>query len=421
MTMGVGLRIGDVVSTAVVASNEPGSPDPIVIVRDTVLHMLPGGTAVFGGSAPPDTGVHSVSGFLTRVGEDEGVEVSDGMLYRAEDLVAGAIRCLLRDCEPLPTGGGLGGGPPDIMASYPTRWDPTAVSALDDALGFAGLSHISLVSDAEATSAWFESEIAEKPGQLVGIYHVDDTGTTVALIRSGVAAGKAFRYPRGGSPAAQLATAMGAFGWLPENLDAVVVTGDGLIARDAPAIRHIAESISSKLAVHCVIGPGPEQTAALGAAIRATGFNPTTHRVSPIGLPPSYDITEVIDAVADEEPATLVAAVDPSVQYAPQAPPTEAPTHATRAPATTALATRVAPKHSPSGVKGPGKQAASAPAGSAAASHKRAPGGSKTPKASVKPNGIKPKGIEAYGYVPWMIGGIFAVALLLAIFVVVAG
>ncbi|QNG18737.1 hypothetical protein G4H71_21930 [Rhodococcus triatomae] len=340
MTMGVGLRIGDVVSTAVVASNDPGSPDPVVIVRDTVLHMLPGGTAVFGGGTPSDPGVHSISGFLSRVGHTEGVEVGGGMLYRAEDLVAGAIRCLLRDCEPLPRHGGRHGGAPDIMASYPTRWDASAVAALNDALQFAGLSHISLVSDAEATSAWFESEIAEQPGQLVGIYHVDDTGTTVALIRSGVAAGKAFRYARGGSPASQLATALGAFGWLPENLDAVVVTGDGLIARDAPAIRAVAESVSAKLAVHCVIGPGPEQTAALGAAIRATGFNPTTHRVSPIGLPPSYDITEVIDAIATEEPERLVPSARPSVQYAAESAPVDAPVHETRAPATTAVATR---------------------------------------------------------------------------------
>ncbi len=52
MTVGVGLRIGGVVSTAVVATNDPGSPDPVVIVRDTVLHMFPDGTALFGGRAP---------------------------------------------------------------------------------------------------------------------------------------------------------------------------------------------------------------------------------------------------------------------------------------------------------------------------------------------------------------------------------
>ncbi|MCQ4120095.1 hypothetical protein [Rhodococcus tibetensis] len=301
MSMGVGLRIGSVVSTAVVASNDPGSPDPVVIVRDTVLHMCPDGTAILGGSAPQTLGqTHTVSGFLSRVGDPAGVAVGDTARYRAEDLVAGAMRCLLRECEPLPDHGGRTGGAPDIMASYPTRWDSTAVAALRDALDYADMSYLSLVSDAEAAAAWFESEIAERPGQLVGIYHVDDTGATVALIRSGVEAGKAFRFGSGGTPSAQIATALGAFGWLPSNLDAVVVTGDGLIARDAAAIRGFATSVSEKFDVRCVVGPGPEQTAALGAAIRAAGFNPTTHRVTPIGLPPSYDVTEVIDAVVGE-------------------------------------------------------------------------------------------------------------------------
>ncbi|WP_072690027.1 hypothetical protein [Rhodococcus marinonascens] len=300
MSIGVGLRVGAVVSNAVVASNDPGSPDPIVIVRDTVLHMCPDGTAILGGSAPRTIGeTHSVSAFLPSVGEPAGVEVGDGSRFRAEDLVAGAMRCLLRECEPIPDHGGRTGGAPDIIAAYPTRWDSTAVSALRDALDYADMSYLSLVSDAEAAAAWFESEIAERPGQLVGIYHVDDTGATVALIRSGVEAGKAFRFSSGGSPTAQLATALGAFGWLPSNLDAVVVTGDGLIARDPAAVQAFADTVSEKFDVRCVVGPGPEQTAALGAAIRAAGFNPTTHKITPIGLPPSYDVTEVIEAVVD--------------------------------------------------------------------------------------------------------------------------
>ena len=279
MAMGVGLRVGNVVSTAVVASNDPGSPDPIVIARDTVLHMCGDDSAVLGGSAPVDIpgGTQSVSGFLPHVGDPAGVTTKDGSLFRAEDIVAGAMRCLLRECEPLPDHGGRTGGAPDIMAAYPTKWDATAVDALRDALDFADLSYVSLMSDAEATATWFESEIAERPGKLVGIYHIDDTGATVALVRSGVAAGKAFRFAASAdsSPTSRIATALGAFGWLPANLDAVVVTGDGLIARDSTAIAAIADTVGTKFDVHCVVGPGPEQTAALGAAIRAAGFNPT--------------------------------------------------------------------------------------------------------------------------------------------------
>ncbi|BAH48856.1 hypothetical protein [Rhodococcus opacus] len=346
MSMGVGLRIGSVVSTAVVASNDPGSPDPVVIVRDTVLHMCPDGTAILGGSAPHTIGdTHTVSGFLPRVGDPAGVAVGDGSRYRAEDLVAGAMRCLLRECEPLPDHGGRTGGAPDIMATYPTRWDSAAVAALRDALDYADMSYLSLVSDAEAAAAWFESEIAERPGQLVGIYHVDDTGSTVALIRSGVEAGKAFRFSSGGSPTAQIATALGAFGWLPGNLDAVVVTGDGLIARDSAAVHGFAATIGEKFDVRCVVGPGPEQTSALGAAIRAAGFNPTTHKVTPIGLPPSYDVTEVIDAVVGEPvPSTSPTPTRPATRT--QNPATAAAVGASpaRASGGTAVATPPEPR-----------------------------------------------------------------------------
>ncbi|EOM78404.1 hypothetical protein Rrhod_0233 [Rhodococcus rhodnii LMG 5362] len=316
--------------------------------------------------------MHSVSGFVPLVGDEAGLLVGDGIRYRAEDLVAGSVPCLLTECEPLPARGGRSGGRPDIMVAHPTRWDAHAIAALRDALDYAGLDDIALVSDAEATSAWYESEIADRPGQLVGIYHVDDAGVTVSLNRSGVPAGKAFRYTdRSGSPASQLATALGAFGWLPENLDAVVVTADGVVARDNTAIRSVAETISSKLAVHCVIGPGPEQTAALGAAIRATGFNPTTHRQTPIGLPPSYDITEVIQAIVDDRPAPDAAA-DPSVTTAATTPAQHGGTTEAAAVATRTAASSDSPA-SDSGSPGSGPSDAGTADPVAASSSSRVP------------------------------------------------
>ncbi|WP_409334026.1 hypothetical protein, partial [Staphylococcus aureus] len=75
----------------------------------------------------------------------------------------------------------------------------------------------------------------------------------------------------GSSPSSRLATALGAFGWMPENLDAVVVTGDGEPATDKAAMMSIAAGIAEKLGVRCELGPGPEQSAALGAAILAAG------------------------------------------------------------------------------------------------------------------------------------------------------
>ncbi|GAA3176786.1 hypothetical protein GCM10020255_068420 [Rhodococcus baikonurensis] len=81
-----------------------------------------------------------------------------------------------------------GAGSPDIVATYPSRWDSSTAALMKDSLVYAGLERVTLVSDAEAVSAWFESEIAALAGTLIGIYHVDDTGAAVTLVRSGVAA-----------------------------------------------------------------------------------------------------------------------------------------------------------------------------------------------------------------------------------------
>jgi len=298
MAIGVGLRIGRVVSTAVVASNEPGTPDPVVIARDSVLHIGSDGTTSLGGSRATDNEVRTLAGFLARVGEPAGLTASDGRVYRAEDAMATAIHCLLTECHPLPTFGGMDkDSDPGYTATYPSHWDPATVASLRTALDYADLRHVDLVSDAQAAASWYASEISETPGQLVGVYHVDDLGSTVTLVRSGIPAGKAFRVPvkNAPSPAAQLASALGSFGWLSNNLDAVVVMGDGFVARDRSHIQAIANSLATKLTVRSLVGPGPEQTAALGAAILAAGFTPAREtNKSRIGLPPSYDETDVL-------------------------------------------------------------------------------------------------------------------------------
>lgn len=297
MAIGVGLRIGRVVSTAVIASNEPGTPDPVVLARDSVLHVDHDGNTSLGSVAHGDE-ARTIAGFLTRVGDASGITASDGRMYRAEDAMATAIHCLLRECHPLPTFGGMDrDSDPGYAATYPSHWDPDTIATLRAALDYANLRHVDLVSDAQAAAAWYASEISETPGQLVGVFHLDDGGSTVTLVRSGVPAGKAYRTPAQGapSPAAQLATALGSFGWMPDNLEAVVVMGDGLVARDRTHIQEIANSLATKLTVRSLVGPGPEQTAALGAAILAAGFTPAREtNKTRIGLPPSYDETDVL-------------------------------------------------------------------------------------------------------------------------------
>lgn len=332
MTIGVGLRIGRVVSTAVVASNEPGTPDPVVIARDSVLHIGRDGTTSLGGSRRSDDELRTIAGFLARVGEPSGVTASDDRVYRAEDAMATAIHCLLTECHPLPTFGGMDkDSDPGYTATYPSHWDPATVSSLRAALDYADLRHVDLVSDAQAAATWYASEISETPGQLVGVYHVDDVGSTVTLVRSGIPAGKAFRVPvkNAASPAAQLASALGSFGWLSHNLDAVVVMGDGLVARDRSHIQEIANSLATKLTVRSLVGPGPEQTAALGAAILAAGFTPAREtNKTRIGLPPSYDETDVLTgglarlrALEELQDAEDAHAAVATAQDSPESPP----------------------------------------------------------------------------------------------------
>jgi hypothetical protein len=157
MSVGIGLRIGSLVSTLVVASNEPGTPDPIVIVRDTVLYVGSDGDVLLGGGDPPEGGefVGTVTGFVARVGDPEGVAASDGTRYRAEDVVASAMRSLVRECEPLPTFGGRDGGTPTVVASYPSMWEADQIADLRNSLNYSGLGELSLLSDAEAVCAWF--------------------------------------------------------------------------------------------------------------------------------------------------------------------------------------------------------------------------------------------------------------------------
>ena len=90
MTTGVGLTVGDSVSTAVVTAS---GTDVRTIEHPSVLFTAPDGTVQLGDPGTESTG--AVRDFLTRVGEPAGIEYA-GSLTRAEDLVATAMFCLDR-------------------------------------------------------------------------------------------------------------------------------------------------------------------------------------------------------------------------------------------------------------------------------------------------------------------------------------
>ena len=307
MSVGVGLRVGTTVSSVAVTSPTPGRPDPAPIERFTAVHLHSDGTATLGDHDVVDGHTSSFTGFVDRLGHSGGVRANDGSLSRAEDLVATAMECLLADAASL-----IGDTPYTAVATYPTDWPSSTVAVLRNALDYVGLRHVSLVSDAEAAAAWFESQVAHQTGRLVAVYHIDPQGSTVTLVRSGVAAGKAFRFPEDDAPsvAAQLSSALGAFGWLVSNLDAIVVTIDEAV--DPSAAQLVAQSVKTGLGVRCALAPEPHQTMVRGAALAAaagsvdllgsTQILPTAKLAEPRRSELDPEITAVISKITATPP-----------------------------------------------------------------------------------------------------------------------
>ncbi|AHD21135.1 hypothetical protein Y013_14955 [Rhodococcus pyridinivorans SB3094] len=307
MSVGVGLRVGTTVSSVAVTSPTPGRPDLAPIERFTAVHLHSDGTATLGDHDVVDGHTSSFTGFVDRLGHSGGVRANDGSLSRAEDLVATAMECLLADAASL-----IGDTPYTAVATHPTDWPSSTVAVLRNALDYVGLRHVSLVSDAEAAAAWFESQVAHQTGRLLAVYHIDPQGSTVTLVRSGVAAGKAFRFPEDDAPsvAAQLSSALGAFGWLVSNLDAIVVTIDEAV--DPSAAQLVAQSVKTGLGVRCALAPAPHQTMVRGAALAAaagsvdllgsTQILPTAKLTEPRRSELDPEITAVISKITATPP-----------------------------------------------------------------------------------------------------------------------
>ncbi|MBX4170588.1 hypothetical protein HBA53_18855 [Rhodococcus pyridinivorans] len=299
--------MGTTVSSVAVTSPTPGRPDPAPIERFTAVHLHSDGTATLGDHDVVDGHTSSFTGFVDRLGHSGGVRANDGSLSRAEDLVATAMECLLADAASL-----IGDTPYTAVATHPTDWPSSTVAVLRNALDYVGLRHVSLVSDAEAAAAWFESQVAHQTGRLLAVYHIDPQGSTVTLVRSGVAAGKAFRFPEDDAPsvAAQLSSALGAFGWLVSNLDAIVVTIDEAV--DPSAAQLVAQSVKTGLGVRCALAPAPHQTMVRGAALAAaagsvdllgsTQILPTAKLTEPRRSELDPEITAVISKITATPP-----------------------------------------------------------------------------------------------------------------------
>ncbi|MBF6329027.1 hypothetical protein [Nocardia transvalensis] len=152
MATGVGLRIAEdeCIAAILTSGGEPDaeigasedSPEPLYIVREPVLYMSDEGDTALGGE-PPAGHTHSITGFFAAVGDPAGIPVDDGEAYRAEDLVATALFCLINlAADHL-------NGPAEFYATYPAAWPQQQVNALREALDYLGLRAVVLVSEAD--------------------------------------------------------------------------------------------------------------------------------------------------------------------------------------------------------------------------------------------------------------------------------
>ncbi|WP_256668394.1 hypothetical protein [Nocardia cyriacigeorgica] len=172
MATGVGLRIAADECIAAIVTND-GEPE--YIVREPILHMSDEGDAELGGTAPAGH-THTIAGFADAVGDPAGISVDDGPAYRAEDLVATALFCLINL-----TADHLNGAA-EFYATHPGDWPEQHVRALRDALDYLGLRSVVLVSEAELpeASALPADAHAETPGRVFA-YGAAATALTAVL------------------------------------------------------------------------------------------------------------------------------------------------------------------------------------------------------------------------------------------------
>ncbi|WP_336088057.1 hypothetical protein [Nocardia sp. SSK8] len=139
MATGVGLRIADDECVAAVVTEDG---PPVHLVREAVLHMSDDGDAALGGPAPSGHS-HSISGFVRAIGDPAGVDVDGGEAYRAEDLLATAMFCLIdQTTEHL-------SGPAEFYATHPAHWSTEVVRGVREALDYLGLKSVALLGEDE--------------------------------------------------------------------------------------------------------------------------------------------------------------------------------------------------------------------------------------------------------------------------------
>ncbi|MEU4416794.1 hypothetical protein [Nocardia salmonicida] len=353
MATGVGLRIADDECIAAVVT-EDGTVQ--VIERASVLHMSDEGDAALGGPAP--TGhAHSIAGFVRAIGDPAGVDVDGGEAYRAEDLLATAMFCLIDlTTEHL-------SGPAEFYATHPAGWSTEVVRGVREALDYLGLKSVALLG---------EDELPQPE-------HGADPGKTYANAAAQAALVAVLATPAGATPPDPIVTenATVATDVMPA-LEPPVVTAQAYSAAlpvtplPTKAMAPVAPAPSAVPAATPAAKPARSRTPLLIAAAALIGLllggvavsvlirdaettqPPAISDARPETLTPtSAPAPPPPPVVEPTTPPPVTTTVEPEPTTTTEAPPTTTPEPTTAAPTTTPSPTTSRPR-SPFGTYPPG-------------------------------------------------------------------
>ena len=168
MATAVGLWIGAATSTAAIVRGDASDTDaPEFVERDTefvelnVLYTTEDGSTTLG-VAPDAPLARTATGFIDMVGNPDGIVLDDGVAYRAEDLLATGVFCLIEDCP-----ADVDPDTASLALAHPQDWTSETVTAVIESLNYLGLRSVSLVPvDAAPTSSGHTRPISRRSMRL---------------------------------------------------------------------------------------------------------------------------------------------------------------------------------------------------------------------------------------------------------------
>lgn len=155
MTTGVGLHIAPSMLTVAVVGD---GAEPTFLQREPILHLSPDGNATLG-ATPPSGPAQTITGFVSTVGEPEGIQVDDGAGFRGEDLLATALFCLIEASADYLE------GPTEFYAAHPAWWSAPEIRAVREALNYLGLRSVVLLPEDTSPEVLDNAQAAARAAQ----------------------------------------------------------------------------------------------------------------------------------------------------------------------------------------------------------------------------------------------------------------